>query len=305
MIPRKLVWCFLAFPLAGAAASFSVKVTHDYAGARPAESVVLAFAEVRARLPDVLLDHVVVRDSRTGELIPAQVTNFNPDDRAALYDDLVWQHDFAADEKEASFTVETTADPVAPWPARVSARYVPERLDDFGFESDRIAYRIYGPGLDTPAAGKSRMIGSGVDVWAKRVRYPIIDRWYLKGHDAYHTDTGEGLDFYSAGSGRGAGGTGVWRDGVLHTSHNWGAWRVLANGPIRAVFELTYAPWDAGEGIMVSETKRFTIDAGRNLHRVESTYATEPAGGRRAGSAGHGHGRRRRQSPAVDRGARR
>ena len=265
-------------PLAAAAASFEVRVSHDYAGARPGETIVLPFAEVRARLPDVLLDHVVVRNVATGEIVPAQVTNFNPDDRAARYDDLLWQHDFAAGETEARFVVETTTTPVLPWPARVSARYVPERLDDFAFENDRLAHRVYGPGLDTPAAKHSRMISSGIDVWTKRVPYPIVDRWYLKGHDAYHLEQGEGLDFYSVGTGRGAGGTGVWRDDNLYVSHNYAAWRVLANGPIRAVFELDYAPCDAGDGVRVSETKRFTIDAGRNFHRVESTFTTTPAG---------------------------
>jgi pectinesterase len=41
---------------------------------------------------------------------------------------------------------------------------------------------------------------------------------------------------------------------------------------LRAVFELTYAPWDAGNGVMVSEVKRFTVDAGRNLDKMESTF---------------------------------
>ena len=39
----------------------------------------------------------------------------------------------------------------------------------------------------------------------------------------------------------------------------------------RSVFELTYAAWDAN-GVSVTETKRFTVDAGRNLDQVDSTY---------------------------------
>jgi hypothetical protein len=54
---------------------------------------------------------------------------------------------------------------------------------------------------------------------------------------------------------------------------------VLANGPIETVFELTYAPWDAGNGVMISETKRFTVDAGRNLDQIESTFDFTPAAG--------------------------
>ncbi len=73
-----------------------------------------------------------------------------------------------------------------PFPTKTFARYVPERLDDFAWENDRIAHRIYGPALETAAAGGFQMIASGIDVWSKRVRYPIVDRWYLKSHDNYH-----------------------------------------------------------------------------------------------------------------------
>jgi hypothetical protein len=268
--PALLLAAALLAPSAPAAEKFTVTVTNELSAARPGEVIVIPFSEVRRRLPDVLIDHLAVRDA-SGAIIPAQVTNFNPDERPAKCDDLLFQHDFAAGEKSATFTVEKTADPVKPFPAKVFARYIPERLDDFAFENDRIGHRMYGPGLDSPAAGKSRMISSGIDVWCKKVRYPIVDRWYLKGHDAYHVDTGEGLDMYSVGTNRGMGGTGVWDGKKLYVSHNYKTWKVLANGPIRAVFELTYEAWDAN-GVKVSEVKRFTVDAGRNLHQVDSTF---------------------------------
>lgn len=53
---------------------------------------------------------------------------------------------------------------------------------------------------------------------------------------------------------------------------------MIANGPLRTVFELGYEPWDAGDGVKVSEVKRFTLDAGHNLHRVESTFTVVGAG---------------------------
>lgn len=79
------------------------------------------------------------------------------------------------------------------------------------------------------------------------------------------------MDLYGVGPSRGCGGTGVWSDGRLYVSGNYARARVLANGPVRAVFELDYDTWGA-DGVFVSETKRFTVDAGRNLHRVESTF---------------------------------
>ena len=144
-----------------------------------------------------MIDHFVVKDA-AGAVLPYQVTNFKPEEHHDYYLDLLFQHDFAAGEKTAVFTIEPSEQPVPPFPAKVFARYVPERFDDFAWENDRLAHRIYGPGLDSPAAGRDRMISSGVDVWCKRVRYPIVDRWYVKGH--YHDDTGEGLDMYDTGT---------------------------------------------------------------------------------------------------------
>jgi pectinesterase len=118
-----------------------------------------------------------------------------------------------------------------------------------------------------------RLRGSGIDVWGKRVTYPIIDRWYAKGHDQFHKDgEGEGLDLYSIGGSRGAGGTGAWDGTRLWTSDNFMSSQVLSNGPRRAAFELTYAPWDAGDIGKVEEVKRFTVDCGVNFDAVQSTF---------------------------------
>jgi hypothetical protein len=147
---------------------------------------------------------------------------------------------------------------------------VRERRDDFAWENDRIAHRMYGAALETWA--QEPLTSSTVDVWTKRVRGLIINDWYLV--DDYHHDNGTGGDFYSAGKSRGCGGNGLWIDGKLYPSANFRDSRVLANGPIRVMFELTYQPWDAG-GVRVSEVKRITLDAGQNLDHFESIYTVQ------------------------------
>jgi hypothetical protein len=272
-IPKFIPVFVLAAGALRAADKITVTVTNDLDLARPAEVIVVPWKEIASGLPEVLPSHLIVKDA-SGAIVPDQLMNFRPEERHDYYQSLIFQHDFAAGEHTATFTIEKTADPVPPFPAKVFARYVPERFDDFAWENDRIAHRIYGPALETPVAGKDQAVNSGVDVWEKRVRYPIVNRWYLMGH--YHEDSGEGLDMYDVGTKegitRGDGGTGIWDGHTLHVSHNWKTWRVLANGPIRAVFELTYAPWDAGNGVMVTETKHFTVDAGHNLDAVTSTF---------------------------------
>ena len=62
---------------------------------------------------------------------------------------------------------------------------------------------------------------------------------------------------------------------MLHVSKNWRTWKIITTGPIRSEFELTYDAWDAGNGRMVSETKRISIDAGSNMSRVQSTFSSD------------------------------
>lgn len=261
-----------------AAEQMLVTVTHDLAIARPAETIVVSWSQVNAALPGALLQRIAVKDA-AGHLLPYQVTNIAPQSKdpkgvGVAYGELIFQHDFVAGEKSATFTVEKI-DTVAPvFPIKTFGRYVPERLDDFGWENDKIGHRTYGPALAAPAApgvAKEVLVTSGLDVWCKRVNYLIVDRWYNKGHDHYHKDEGEGMDMYQVGPSRGCGGTGVWDGKTLHVGRNYKSWKVITNGPVRTVFELTYEAWDAA-GTQVSEVKRFIVDAGHNLDQIEITF---------------------------------
>lgn len=278
---RSILAVVAALALNGASAAegaISVTVTHDLATARPAETITVPWAALAKALPGALLQHLAVTDA-AGRSLPYQVTNVAPESKdpkgvGIAYGDLIFQHDFAAGEKSATFTI-AKIDAVAPvFPTKAFARYVPERLDDFAWENDKIGHRTYGPALaapDTEKRGKEVLVTSGLDVWCKRVSYPIVDRWYNKGHDHYHKDEGEGMDMYQVGPSRGCGGTGIWDGQKLSVSRNYKTWKVVANGPIRAIFELAYEPWDAN-GVKVAEVKRFTVDAGHNLDQIESTF---------------------------------
>ncbi|MGO4379628.1 DUF4861 family protein [Pseudoduganella sp. RAF53_2] len=272
---------FLALAAIGSAQAadrLTITASHDLAQARPAETITVPWAEVNRALPGAMLQHIVVRDA-AGKPLPYQVTNVlpeakDPQGKGIAYGELIFQHDFAAGEHSATFTVEKSDALTPPFPSKVFARYVPERLDDFAWENDKVGHRTYGPALAAPAApgsGKEVLVTSGLDIWFKRVDYPIVDRWYNKGHDHYHKDEGEGMDMYNVGRSRGAGGVGIWDGKQLYTGRNYAAWKVLANGPVRAIFELSYEGWDAG-GFRVSEVKRFTVDAGHYLDQIDSTF---------------------------------
>jgi hypothetical protein len=278
MRPRYALLLALAGASAGAAERLVVSASHELDAARPAETITVPWSEVNQALPGALLQHLVVKDAN-GRSLPYQVTNVapqakDPQGKGIAYGELIFQHDFAPGEHSATFTVERSEAVAPPFPPRAFARYVPERLDDFAWENDRIAHRTYGQALAAPdiqGVGKEVLVTSGLDIWFKRVSYPVVDRWYNKGHDHYHKDEGEGLDMYGVGSTRGAGGTGIWDGQKLYTSRNYVSWKVIANGPIRAIFELTYDSWDAA-GAKVSEIKRFTVDAGHDFDQIDSTF---------------------------------
>jgi hypothetical protein len=279
MRPHYALLLALAGAPAGAAERLVVTASHELDAARPAETIAVPWQDVNQALPGALLQHLTVRDA-AGHSLPYQVTNVapeakDPQGKGIAYGELIFQHDFAAGEHSASFTVEQSEAVAPPFPVQAVARYVPERLDDFAWENDRIAHRTYGQALAAPDAqgsGKEVLVTSGLDIWFKRVRYPVVDRWYNKGHDHYHKDEGEGLDMYGVGTTRGAGGTGIWDGKLLYTSRNYVSWKVIANGPIRAIFELRYDAWDAA-GISVSEVKRFTVDAGHDFDQIDSTFS--------------------------------
>lgn len=230
---------------------------------RPGETV-----EVDASALGLTPGPVAVMDGLAARLLPAQIVDLTGVGGART---LVFQVELAPGETR-SFTVRpaTALPAVPPFPAKTHARFVPERQDDFAWENDRIAFRMYGPAL----AKKEGTVSSGLDVWTKRTRRLVVDAWYKR---RYHKDEGEGLDYYHVGKSRGAGGLGIWVGDQLHVSANFARWRVLAVGPVRTVFELDYDAWDAA-GRAFTETKRISLDAGSNLNRIESTLRSPVPG---------------------------
>ncbi|WP_440877046.1 DUF4861 family protein [Thalassotalea sp. PLHSN55] len=146
------------------------------------------------------------------------------------------------------------------------ARFVPERRDDFAWENDKVAFRVYGPAA--PLKGHS----SGVDAWLKKVDYSIIDKWYL-GHVngiSYHKDKGEGYDPYHTGISRGVGGSAIWVDNKAYAAHTYKSYSVIESGGDQLKFNLQYE-WQTPLGL-VNESKTVSLALGSQLYQVNSTF---------------------------------
>lgn len=169
--------------------------------------------------------------------------------------------DLKAGESMMISTVPGKPKEVAP---RTFARYVPERLDDFAWENDKIAFRAYGKALEGTSGD-----AYGFDVWVKRTTDLVIDRRYK--HGDYHNDLGDGLDYYKVGFTLGAGNNApIGKDGIVY-SKNYHRYKILENGPLQTVFVLEYDPWIV-DGTAVRADKKFTIEAGSQFYKLETTY---------------------------------
>ena len=257
-----------AAPAAQAAAAIAdktdvivVTLTNPLAVKRGAETIALTLADLVKVVPGLELKKLQVVDAK-GKLVLSQLVDSDGDENP---DQIVFQTDLAPSESKAfKLRVGERASAVEA-DYKAYGRFVRERHDDFAWENDLIAHRMYGPDLET--CKKEPLTTSGVDVWVKRVPKLVVNEWYMT--DNYHQDHGEGADFYAVGKSRGCGGLGIWSGGKLQVAKNFTGTRVLANGPIRLIFELTYAAWGTAR---VSESRRVTLDAGTHFNKFESTF---------------------------------
>lgn len=254
----------LSVPVDAAAAGLQIRAKNPMNMARPSQTIELS-AEALAPMGQDDLTLVHILDASGNEVLCQAVdTDFDPYHRP---DSMVFQADFAPNAELTFTAVVGKKQAYAKDQFRAYGRFVRERFDDFAWENDRVAHRTYGRGLETWEG--EPLSSSTVDIWSKRTPRMVINEWYMT--DDYHADHGEGADLYSAGLTRGCGGNGLWAADRLWVSRAFIDSRVLANGPIRLVFELEYAPFDVN-GISVSEVKRITLDAGHQLNRFESRY---------------------------------
>ncbi|MFP5438298.1 MAG: DUF4861 family protein [Bacteroidia bacterium] len=217
---------------------------------------------------------VGVKDA-TGKFQVVQWVDYDGDKKG---DELLFIADVKA-KGSAKFVLEIVASqPVLAEDAPATySRFVPERTDDYTWENDRVAFRTYGPDAQqrTEQKRENGTLSSGIDIWLKRTDKPVVNKWY-KGYLTdpmfYHKDRGEGYDPYHVGASRGTGGTGIWEKDSLLVSKNFIGYKTIATGPLRTVFELTYAPYSPYQ---VKETKRVSLDMGSNFSKFEISYPSQ------------------------------
>ncbi len=248
-----------------AASQLTVTAVNKLPIARASQTIELTTAQL-APLGEKNLNKIHVKDAAGKELI-CQLVDVDFD---ALHtpDIVIFQSDFAPGETKTFTVTDGAVQVFKPEDYKAYGRFVRERFDDYAWENDLIAHRIYGKALETWKG--EPLTSSAVDIWSKLTPKLIINEWYMMGDKFYHTMTDNGGDDYSAGATRGDGGNGLWAADKLWVSKNFVNSRTLASGPIRVMFELDYDPFDVN-GRQVAETMRITLDAGSQMDHYQVT----------------------------------
>lgn len=238
-----------------------VEIANDSSVDRENEIVEIAWNDINSRLN--LSDTSLIVISVEGAQIPYQLITEGKNEIQKLI--------FPATVKAGQKITYTLKKGVPEnFEPKAYARFIQERKDDFAWENDKIAFRVYGPALmetDGPS--------NGIDTWVKNTDKLIIDKWYkndLAGLASYHIDQGEGLDGYKVGRTLGAGGMAPFVNDTLWLAENYVTQEIMDNGPLRTTFRLTYKPFNVNGDSAVSEIKTISLDAGSHFNKITEKY---------------------------------
>src|SRR5260370_10435257 len=255
MMRNFIVAAFLGFGLlftttaraAPRLAGIKIAVTNPSGDVRHAEPVVISIAELRKIAPDLHAGSLIVTVTHTSSLqqdaatlqateIPSQVDDLDDDGKA---DELAFQLDLQPHETcivtitngEGNRILKIRGD----YPARTHTMFA-KRIQGLGWEADKNAWRIY---FDPRNA---------IDLYGKRRSILLLKRFATAESD-YHDESPDGRDTYDIGSAIGIGSVAAWSEGKVIKAadvHNR-SYRVISTGPVRAIAEITYEGWSAGD----------------------------------------------------------
>lgn len=258
----RLLILFSGFILSLQSQVINVEISNPIALKRNNETVEISWNTIKKQLHLRKSDQVIVVDAKGVEYPSQMIFEGN-----ATPQKLIFQVSLGAKQTQAVMIKKGIPQT---YETKTFGRFVPERKDDYAWENDRVAFRIYGPALiktDGPS--------NGFDVWCKRTEKMIINTRYekeLSGRGSYHTDWGDGLDMYKVGRTLGAGAMAPYLHDTLALASNFTTQETLDNGPIRTTFRVKYAPFRVDDNL-VSETRTISIDAGSQLCSVKEEYS--------------------------------
>ncbi len=248
---------------------------------RSNETIELSIESLKDRLTTDGSQGIIVCDANSGEQIPSQITHDNK---------LIFQVSLDGDQ---SAKYEVSNGEPQEYETKVFGAQYANRKDDFAWENDCIAFRIYGPQLQ--ALNENAY---GNDIWVKSVSDLIVDYRYdlalnpatlrkldslrkcdmpaarhLSGSTSFHVDHGNGMDQYTVGPTLGAATAALMHNDSIIYPYCYKEYEILDQGPIRFAVKLTYNPLVVGDVKDVVETRTISIDAGGQFNKTTLHYS--------------------------------
>lgn len=231
----------------------TVVVENDSELPRTCETVELDFKTLASEVEGLTEDNAVVLDAE-GVQLPVQVYTERYGRELLIFQATV----------PAGGTMEytVTAGVREPYDTLAYSRYVPERADDYAYENNLVAGRIYGPALADP-----RTFGS--DIWLKSTDRLIIDEWYAK--NDYHHNYGEGMDCYKVANTLGGGALAPYVGDRIIIGDNYAEQERICNGPVRTKAVLKYGEINV-DGNLVTTVKEISLDANSRFLKTSTWF---------------------------------
>ncbi|MFT3738733.1 MAG: DUF4861 domain-containing protein [Breznakibacter sp.] len=238
--------------------------------------VVMTRAEVEAKLGKGLANQVAVAYNDKGEALPSQCDDLDGDGQ---WDELAFLLDIKANESK-KLTLQTfEADKAPQFTKRTNIRFgqknepYAEVTDDARLKSDdsptiSAIYQMEGPAWENDVVGFRNYYDArnGMDIYGKRTNKMALDSAGIRGQN-YHVLSDWGMDILKVANSLGAGaiaisvGDSVYRVGPCEEGH----YRFITEGPVRAIFELTYKGVPAGDRLY-NVRHRIAISASNSFY---------------------------------------
>jgi Domain of unknown function (DUF4861) len=200
---------------------------------RIAEDIVVPFAQLRQVAPEINAGSlVVIADKKE---IPSQADDLDGDGKA---DELAFQIDLGSKQTRTVTIAYGEPDQISrmrsEYPKRTYAIFA-NKIEGLGWESDKNAWRLY---FDPRNA---------IDLYGKRRGDLFLDILAAPEY-IYHLESPNGRDIYKVGDALGIGAVGAWVDGKVVKVSDVATrkWRIISNGPVRSIIEITYEGWKVG-----------------------------------------------------------
>ncbi len=240
-------------------------------------ATVLTRKEVNRYLADTTTGLPVIVKDQQGQLIPSQCDDMDGDGK---WDELAFLCDLGTGESRKLIFEPTEAAAYPVFNMRTHLRFnrVTEPFDtawgDLRMKTNDTkftapVYQMEGPAWENDIVGFRNYYDArnGIDIYGKKTHEMILDSVGLGGRN-YHEMADWGMDILKVGNSLGAGaiaigvGDSLYRVGPCEE----GRFRLISQGPVRTVFELTYKNVPAGARLY-SVKHRISIYAGDNFYR--------------------------------------